>query len=95
MSYIEIGHIERIRAEIEEQYESNPTECGGSFGELLCWELHTNEMTFIHLAKKWGISLDLLGELIWDHCKKLSPAPKVNHDYKKEQNEQLDFINII
>ncbi len=28
-------------------------------------------LTFKELAKKWGISVDFLGELIADHCRKL------------------------
>ncbi len=28
-------------------------------------------LTFRELAKKWGISVDFLGELIADHCSKL------------------------
>lgn len=38
-------------------------------------------MTFIWLAEKWGISLPLLGELIWDHGKRLEDLPLVNHAY--------------
>jgi hypothetical protein len=79
---MEESYLSLLRRDIEEQYMSNPTGCGGSFGELLCWEIHSNGLTFIWLAEKWGISLSLLGELIWDHCKRLNEAPKVNHDYK-------------
>ena len=79
-----ISYLEFIRNNIEEQYIKHPTGCGGSFGELLCWEIHYNEMTFSHLAKKWNISLSLLGELIWDHCKRLDELPHVNHNYNKE-----------
>lgn len=75
----EEGYLERLRRIIEEQYIQNPTNCGGSFGELLCWEIHTNGMTFIRLAEKWGISLPTLGELIYDHCKRLEREPVVNH----------------
>lgn len=80
----EFSYLVIVRKMIENQYENNPTGCGGSFGELLCWELHTNEMSFIRLAEKWGISLPTLGELIWDHCKRLENLPVVNHDYIKE-----------
>ena len=73
----EEGHIEYIRRSIVEQYSEHPTGCGNSFGEILCHELHTNEMTFIKLAQKWGISLSLLGELVWDHCKRLEDGPVV------------------
>ncbi len=74
-------HLSNIRRRIGEQYRSHPTGCGGSFGELLCYEIHTNGLTFIWLAKKWGISLPTLGELIWDHCKRLEEFPLVKHEY--------------
>ena len=76
-------YIERLRRLIVEQYSEHPTGCGGSFGELLCWEIHSNGMTFIWLAQKWGISLPTLGEIIWDHCKRLESDPCVNHDYSR------------
>jgi len=69
----------QVRASIEQQYINNPTGCGNSFGEILCWEIHTNGMTFEWLARKWGVSLPTLGELIWDHCKRLEPPPHVKH----------------
>jgi len=72
-------HLGYCRRYIEDAYTDNPTGCGASFGELLCWELHTNGLTFIRLAEKWGISLATLGELIWDHCKRLEMLPKVSH----------------
>lgn len=72
-------HLERLRWLIESQYERYPTGCGGSFGELLCYEMHTNGQTFERLAQKWGVSLPTLGELIWDHCKRLEPEPLVRH----------------
>ncbi len=77
------GYIERLRRIIEEQYAMRPTGCGLSFDEILCWEIHTNGMTFKWLAEKWGISLPTLGELIYDHCKQLEESPRVNHDYIK------------
>lgn len=77
----ETPHLERLRQVIEDQYDARPTGCGTSFGELLCWEIHTNGLTFIWLAEKWGVSLPVLGELIWDHCKRLEQEPVVNHDY--------------
>lgn len=77
----EQAHLERLRELIETQYDARATDCGTSFGELLCWEIHTNGMTFIWLAEKWGLSLPMLGELIWDHCKRLEAEPSVNHDY--------------
>lgn len=72
--------VERLRRLIEESYLEHPTGCGGSFGEILCWEIHTNGKTFIRLAQKWGVSLPTLGELIWDHCKRLEDDPVVQHD---------------
>ena len=72
-------HTGRFRRLIEEQYVGNPTLCGGSFGEILCWEIHSNDMTFAQLAQKWGVSLPTLGELIWDHCKRLQKDPTVEH----------------
>ena len=78
---IEEPRVELLRRLIEEQYEAHPTGCGGSFGELLCWELHSNGLTFVRLAEKWGISLPTLGQLIADHCDRMEALPGVNHDY--------------
>lgn len=75
------SHLVLLRRLIEEQYIDSPTGCGGSFGELLCYEIHSG-LHFIALAEKWGISLPTLGELIWDHCKRLEKLPAVSH---KEQ----------
>jgi hypothetical protein len=71
--------VECLRRQIEEWYEDCPTGCGGSFGEILCWELHSNGKTFVKLAEKWGLSLPTLGELIHDHCKRMEPGPVVLH----------------
>ena len=79
------SYLEFVRNTIEDQYQDNPTGCGGSFGELLCWEMHSNHMTFKGLAEKWGLSLPTIGELIWDHCKRLEEIPQVNHSYKRKQ----------
>ncbi len=76
------GYISILRERIEDAYHHHPTGCGGSFGEILCWEIHTNGLTFIWLAEKWGVSLPTLGELIWDHCKRLEELPTVNHEYR-------------
>ena len=81
-------HLERLRYLIEKAYTEHPTSCGGSFGELLCWEIHVNGKTFIWLAEKWGISLPTLGELIWDHCKRLEDEPKVCHQGRQEHPEK-------
>lgn len=75
-------HLEDLRQDIEIQYDQQPTGCGSSFGEVLCYEIHSKGMTFVWLAEKWGVSLPTLGELIWDHCKRLEAAPKVNFHYK-------------
>lgn len=77
-------HIERIRRLIEDQYEPCPTGCGASFGEILCWEIHERGMTFVWLAQKWGISLPTLGELIFDHCKRLQDDPLINHGWRMD-----------
>jgi hypothetical protein len=71
--------IERLRRLIEEAYFEHPTGCGGSFGELLCYEIHTGGLTFIRLARKWGVSLPTLGMLIADHCNRLEDDPAVRH----------------
>lgn len=79
----EQNYLSMLRNDIVNQYKKHPTGCGNSFGELLCWEIHSNGMTFIWLAEKWGISLSTLGELIKDHCDRLQKMPKVNFKYKK------------
>lgn len=45
--------INQFREHIEDSYEYAPTGCGGSFGEILCYELHDqpinsrmNDITF-------------------------------------------------
>lgn len=80
--------IEKFRDHIVKTYSHCPTGGGGSFGELLCHEIHGQPvnprmrcktmndgfetgLTFRELAKKWGISVTFLGELIADHCRKL------------------------
>ena len=79
MSYIEECHLSCLRRHIEEQYMDYPTGGGGGFGELLCHEIHNEGLRFDQLAEKWGVSLPALGELIWDHCKRLEELPIVNH----------------
>ena len=74
-----LARIERLRLLIEDEYQGHP--CGGSFGEILCWEIHSNGLTFVRLAEKWGVSLSTLGELVYDHCKRLEDDPCVNHSY--------------
>ena len=84
--------VDRFREKVERTYHNkrrmDGSHRGGSFGEILCYELHEqpvnprmgtvtpNEgcyvgLTFRELAKKWGISVTFLGELIADHCRKL------------------------
>lgn len=75
---IDVRHLVMLRERIEEEYEEHPTGCGGSFDEILCYEIHHGSdgeheggLTFKWLAAKWCISVTTLGELIWDHCRKL------------------------
>jgi hypothetical protein len=75
-------YLERVRRLVEEQYLDHPTGCGSSFGEILCHEIHTQGLTFVWLAEKWGISLAMLGELIADHCRRLGALPVVDHSYR-------------
>ena len=66
-----VPRLLEFRIIIEERYEQHPTGCGSSFDEILCYELHHGSdggLTFRWLAKKWGISVSFLGELIHDHC---------------------------
>ncbi len=42
-----------------------------------------NNLSFIWLAEKWNISVTLLGELIYNHCKRLEKEPIVNHNYRE------------
>ena len=70
-------NLEWYRESVEEMYLPAPTGCGGSFGELLCYEIHEQGETFLTLAEKWGISVTLLGLLIADHCAKLEPKPSL------------------
>jgi hypothetical protein len=76
----EESFIENFRRRIEQEYLYHPTGCGGSFGELLCWEIHSNNKTFLGLSEKWGIPVTIVGELIYDHCKRLENLPKVKHE---------------
>lgn len=84
----EESFLEGFRREIEEQYanvELSSGGRGGCFGSILCSELHSGGkdkcgLHFTALANKWGIPVSILGELIWDHCKRLEPLPKVKHE---------------
>ena len=35
-----VNKVAEFRKTTEDRYEANPTGCGGSFGEILCYELH-------------------------------------------------------
>lgn len=81
------AHLEAFREHIEQLYRAHPTGCGGSFGEIICFEIHHGDQDellnhaesqakngsavgcdFKNLAKKWGIPVAFLGELISRHC---------------------------
>lgn len=72
-------NLDWYRERVEKYYAKHPTGCGGSFGEILCYELHSQPnsgrsgtgLTFKELAKKWQVSVTLLGLLIADHCARL------------------------
>lgn len=72
---IDTDSLSSLRAQIEAQYLGHPTGCGNSFGEILCYEIHENGLTFVWLAKRWGVSLPTLGWLIYDHCNRLEQPP--------------------
>lgn len=87
----EESFIESCRRRVEEQYAQTRLgsgTVGGCFGSILCHELHMGNdpapagLHFKALAEKWGIPVSVLGELIWDHCKRLEPQLQVNHDYE-------------
>ena len=63
--------IVRAYSDDYNSYQDLPNGTCGDFGELLCWEVHQNGQTFCWLARKWHISVSMLGELIADHCRKL------------------------
>lgn len=83
----EESYIESCRRRVEEQYASirlGSGTIGGCFGSILCHELHGggevgNGLHFSALAAKWGIPVSILGEMIWDHCKRLEPLLTVTH----------------
>jgi hypothetical protein len=81
-------YLEFVRQSIEQQYRDTRLgsgTVGGCFGSILCHELHCGDdpipagRHFKELAEKWGVSLPTLGELIWDHCKRLEELPHVKH----------------
>jgi hypothetical protein len=85
----EESFLELLRRQVEEQYRGHRLGSGsmsGCFGAILCHELHCGGamergLSFNHLAAKWGIPISILGELIWDHCKRLETQIQVNHAY--------------
>ena len=86
----EESYIEYLRQAIVNGYKNHPTGCGDSFGELLCYEIHTNGLTFCWLAEKWGLSLPTLGALIHNHCVRLERLPHINHDWKLDESASDD-----
>jgi hypothetical protein len=84
-----MNELEMLRDKVCNLYYNSPfppTGCGASFGELLCHEIHgpsynlagelcEQGLTFLWLAEKWGITVAQLGELIYDHCKRLVKTP--------------------
>lgn len=88
----EESFLETLRREVEEEYchiELSSGSVGGCFGSILCSELHHGGpsgggLHFKALAAKWGIPVSVLGELIWDHCKRLESGISVNHDYPNQ-----------
>lgn len=82
-------YLESLRRRVEEQYRDiilGSGAIGGCFGSILCHELHhggphKNGLHFIDLARKWRIPVSILGELIWDHCRRLEPLLQVDHEY--------------
>ena len=78
----EQNYLSVLRERIVMQYQSTNLDCVGDFGQILCYEIHIGNLDFIRLAKKWGVSLPTLGDLIKDHCDRLQKLPKVNFKIK-------------
>ncbi len=81
---METPFIESLRERVVEQYKDKNLgsgAVGGCFGSILCDELHNGNdgigLHFTALADKWGITVSVLGELIYDHCKRLEPLLQV------------------
>ena len=81
----EESYLEMLRRLIVEQYQNVILGSGGAaaeFGTILCHELHyggdDHGLHFTALAAKWGINVTTLGELIYDHCRRLEPLPVVS-----------------
>lgn len=81
-------YLESCRRRVEEQYASislGSGSVGGCFGSILCHEIHhggpdETGLHFVALANKWGIPVSTLGELVWDHCRRLEPLLVVRHE---------------
>ena len=69
------SHLARLRRLIDGSYEAQPTGCGASFGEILCWEIHSNGDDVRLAGEEVGSLLPTLGELVWD-CKRLEEEPR-------------------
>lgn len=78
--------VEEFRKNILNLYAGDDSIPAGGFDEILCYELHSQPknprehiqekgLTFTELAQKWGISVNFLGKLIADHCKRLENQP--------------------
>lgn len=58
---MEMSYLEILREAVEKQYQNYPTGCGGSFGEILCWEMHENDLYLVGRKmgnigfRNWGI----------------------------------------
>lgn len=81
-----MNEIDALRDRIECEYAHvrlGSGTVGGSFGEILCHELHyggdggedSHGLHFGRLAAKWRVSVHLLGLAIADHCDKLPAWP--------------------
>ena len=81
--------LESCRRRVEEQYAHTRLgsgSVGGCFGSILCHELHAggsagSGLHFLALARKWGIPVTVLGELIADHCRRLELELVVDHNF--------------
>ena len=51
----------KFRSHIEQAYERHPTNCGGGFDEILCYELHTQPVNprMQHLTYNGGFDTGL------------------------------------
>lgn len=92
----EESYLESCRRRVEEQYAKTKLSSGsigGCFGSILCSELHhggpdETGLDFGRLAKKWGIPVSVLGELVWDHCRRLEPQVQVTHEKQNRRRRK-------